>query len=141
VSAGGGNGAPVGHRAVKGPASESVAPLPAQSVMSVPAAVPTEDDAHVAEVAVAVLVGRVAMLHRAGGGGLMECLAAVADSRDRRGVRHSLSTILGLCTAAVLSGCVSLVEITDWVTHGDQDLLGALVLTATLREKNRVSVR
>jgi len=109
--------------------------------MSVPAAVPTEDDAHVAEVAVAVLVGRVAMLHRAGGGGLMECLAAVADSRDRRGVRHSLSTILGLCTAAVLSGCVSLVEITDWVTHGDQDLLGALVLTATLREKNRVSVR
>jgi predicted transposase YbfD/YdcC len=31
-----------------------------------------------------------------------------------------------LCTAAVLCGCVSLVEITDWVTHAEQELLGAL---------------
>jgi len=88
--------------------------------------VPTEDDAHAAEAAVAVLVGRVAMLHRAGGGGLLECFAGVADPRSTRGIRHALSTILGLCTAAVLSGCVTLVEITDWVTHADQELLGAL---------------
>ena len=87
---------------------------------------PTEDDAHAAEAAVAVLVGRVAMLHRAGGGGLLECFAGVADPRSTRGIRHALSTILGLCTAAVLSGCVTLVEITDWVTHADQELLGTL---------------
>ncbi len=83
----------------------------------------TEDDA---SAAVAVLVGRVGVLHRAGGGGLLECFAGVADPRDKRGVRHGLPTILGLCTAAVLSGCVSLVEITDWVSHADQELLGAL---------------
>ena len=98
--------------------------MPTQSVTCV--AVPTEDDAHAAEAAVAVLVGRVAMLHRAGGGGLLECFAGVADPRSTRGIRHALSTILGLCTAAVLSGCVTLVEITDWVTHADQELLGAL---------------
>jgi len=85
--------------------------------------VPTEDDAHAA---VAVLVGRVALLHRGGGGSLLECFAAVPDPRAKRGIRHALSTILGLCTAAVLSGCVSLVEITDWVTHADQELLGTL---------------
>ena len=84
---------------------------------------PTEDDAHAA---VAVLVGRVALLHRGGGGSLLECFAAVPDPRAKRGIRHALSTILGLCTAAVLSGCVSLVEITDWVTHADQELLGTL---------------
>jgi len=91
--------------------------------MSVSAAMATEDDA---SAAVAVLVGRVGVLHRAGGGGLLECFAGVADPRDKRGVRHGLPTILGLCTAAVLSGCVSLVEITDWVSHADQELLGAL---------------
>ncbi|MDQ3153867.1 MAG: ISAs1 family transposase [Actinomycetota bacterium] len=37
-----------------------------------------------------------------------------------------MPTILGLCTAAVLSGCVSLVEITDWVTHADQELLAGV---------------
>ncbi len=41
----------------------------------------------------------------------MEGFAAVIDPRGKRGVRHSLPTILGLCTAAVLSGCVRLVEI------------------------------
>ncbi|MDQ4032259.1 MAG: ISAs1 family transposase [Actinomycetota bacterium] len=94
--------------------------------MSVSVAMPTEDDACVAEAAVAVLAGRAGLLHRGGGGGLLECFAGVADPRDRRGVRHSLARILGLCTAAVGSGCVSLVEITDWVTHADPDLLSAL---------------
>ncbi|MEJ7744365.1 MAG: hypothetical protein WKF73_18590 [Nocardioidaceae bacterium] len=31
-----------------------------------------------------------------------------------------------MCTAAVASGCVSLVEITDWVTHADQELLAGV---------------
>jgi predicted transposase YbfD/YdcC len=90
--------------------------------MPVPAAQDTEG---VTE-AVAVLAGRAAMLDRTGGGSLLEGFAAVEDPRSKRGVRHALPTILGLCTAAVLSGCVTLVEITDWVTHADQDLLGAL---------------
>jgi hypothetical protein len=90
--------------------------------MCVPAAQCTQG----AEVAVAVLADRAALVHRAGGGGLLAGFAAIADPRRTRGVRHSLPTILGLCTAAVLSGCQTLVEITDWVTNADQDLLGAL---------------
>jgi len=92
--------------------------------MALPAVAPTpqQDDA---QAAVAVLVGRAGGL-RAGGESLLECFAGVPDPRSKRGVRHSLPTILGLCTAAVLCGCVSLVEITDWVTHAEQELLGAL---------------
>ena len=91
-----------------------------------PVAVPPKDDASAAEAAVAVLAGRAVLLHRGGGGNLMDCFAGIADPRSTRGTRHALSTILGLCTAAVLSGCVSLVEITDWVSHADQEVLGAL---------------
>jgi predicted transposase YbfD/YdcC len=94
--------------------------------MPVPAAQDTEG---VAET-VAVLAGRAAMVAGPGGGALLEVFAGVADPRSKRGVRHALPTILGLCTAAVLSGCVSLVEITDWVTHADQDLLAALGVRA-----------
>ncbi len=99
--------------------------MPAQSVMALPAVAPTpqQDDA---QAAMAVLAGRAAVLHRGGGESLLDCFAAVPDPRSKRGVRHSLPTILGLCTAAVLSGCVTLVEITDWVTHADQDLLRVL---------------
>lgn len=93
--------------------------------MALPAAAPPDEDAGVAE-AVAVLAGRAVLLHRAGGGSLLDCFAALPDPRSQRGVRHSLPTILGLCTAAMVSGCVSLAEITDWVTHADQELLGAL---------------
>ena len=92
--------------------------------MSLPAVAPTaeQDDA---QAAVAVLVGRAAGL-RADGESLLDCFAGVPDPRSKRGVRHSLPTILGLCTAAVASGCVSLVEITDWVTHAEQDLLAGV---------------
>lgn len=73
-----------------------------------------------------MLVTRAAALHRVSGGSLLECFAAVADPRDRRGVRHGLATMLGLCTAAVLSGCVTLTEITAWITAADQQVLAAL---------------
>jgi len=78
------------------------------------------------EAAVAVLVERAGVLARVGGGGVLECFAAIDDPRCRRGIRHSLPTILGLCLAAVLAGRVSLTEITDWVSGADQELLGAL---------------
>lgn len=78
------------------------------------------------DAAVAVLVGRAGALARASGGNLTDCFAAVPDPRHRRGIRHSLPTILGLATAAVLSGCVTLTEITCWVTAAPGDLLAAL---------------
>ena len=79
-----------------------------------------------ADTAVAVLVGRAAALHQASGGRLLECFAGVPDPRDRRGIRHTLPTILGLCTAAVLSGAVALTEITTWVAAAPADLLAAM---------------
>jgi len=65
----------------------------------VPAAA-TEDNTQV------VVANRAALLHRAGGGGLWDCFAGVADPRSKRGVRQGLATILGLCTAAVPAECV-----------------------------------
>ncbi len=94
--------------------------------MPAPAAVSTTDDAPEVAAAIAVLAERAALLHRGGGASLLDCFAAIPDPRSKRGVRHGLPTILGLCTAAVASGCVSLVEITDWVTHADQELLAGV---------------
>jgi predicted transposase YbfD/YdcC len=79
-----------------------------------------------ADAAVAVLVGRAGALHRAGGGSLLECFAGVPDPRDVRGIRHALPTILGLCTAAALSGAVTLTQITDWVSAAPAELLTAM---------------
>lgn len=77
---------------------------------------------------VAALVTVAAGVREATGAGLLECFAAVPDPRDRRGRRHSLSSILGLCTAAVLAGEVDLVGITAWVAAAPQDLLAAMGL-------------
>lgn len=96
--------------------------MPAESVM--PGGV--ELSAPESEVAIAALFDRL------GAGGvedadrLVECFAGVSDPRSRRGVRHSIETILALCAAASLSGCTSTVEITTWVAHAEQDLLVAL---------------
>lgn len=73
-----------------------------------------------------VLVNAAVALHRASGGSVVECFAGIADPRDPRGVRYSLPTILGLCTAAVLAGQVDLVGICDWISHAGQEVLAAL---------------
>jgi hypothetical protein len=79
--------------------------------------------------AVEVLVGQAGvldtMLAGAGADGLLECFAAIDDPRDRRGVRHSLASILGLCTAAVTSGQLLLDDITAWITAADPQVLAA----------------
>jgi predicted transposase YbfD/YdcC len=72
------------------------------------------------------LVAAAARLARVGAASLVECFAAVPDPRDPRGVRHSVASILGLCTAAALAGQVELVDITAWVAAAPADLLAAL---------------
>jgi predicted transposase YbfD/YdcC len=94
-------------------------PVPARRLMPVPAVPP-------AEAAVAVLIGRAAALHRASGGDLLECFAAVPDPRRRRGIRHPLPVILGLAVAAVLAGCVTLADITARISCAPPELLAAL---------------
>jgi predicted transposase YbfD/YdcC len=94
--------------------------LRVQSVM--PASLPVSP----AEAAAAVLAGRAAALHRACDGDLAGCFAAVPDPRRRRGIRHPLPVILGLAAAAVLAGCVTLADITAWISSAPPELLGAL---------------
>lgn len=77
---------------------------------------------------VAALVTVAAGVREATGAGLLACFAAVPDPRDRRGLRHPLASILGLCTAAVAAGEVDLVGITAWVSAAPQDLLAAMGL-------------
>jgi len=95
------------------------APVPARRLMPAPAVPP-------AEAAVAVLIGRAAALHRASGGDLPGCFAAVPDPRRRRGIRHPLPVILGLAVAAVLAGCVTLADITARISCAPPELLAAL---------------
>ena len=80
--------------------------------------------AQATQAAVAVLIERAAVLaDGVGGGSVVDCFAAVADPRRPRGTRHSLATILGLCTAAVLAGQVTMADITDWIGAADQSVL------------------
>jgi predicted transposase YbfD/YdcC len=72
----------------------------------------------------AVVASRAAGLGQAGAS-MLEVFAAAPDPRDKRGVRHKLPTILTLCAAAALSGCKSVVEVTDWVAGADQQVLAA----------------
>jgi predicted transposase YbfD/YdcC len=66
-----------------------------------------------------------AVLAAAAAGDLLECLAAVPDPRDRRGVRHSLPCILALTAAAMLAGKKQLEDITAWITHASPRVLAA----------------
>ncbi|HEX7599409.1 MAG TPA: transposase family protein [Polyangia bacterium] len=79
----------------------------------------------IAEV-VGVLLTAAGSVAEVSGAGLLECFARVEDPRDRRGVRYSLASILGLCTAAVAAGEITLVEITSWISGCSQELLAAV---------------
>lgn len=90
--------------------------MPAQSGMRVPAA---------AADALGELAARAASLRAAAGGDLLSCFAAVPDPRDPRGVRHSLASVLAMCTAAVLCGCTSLEDVTAWICAAPRQVLAA----------------
>ena len=93
--------------------------MPAQSCM--PAAPVSAAGAALEE-----LASRAASLHAASGGDLAGCFALVPDPRERRGIRHSLASILAMCTAAVLCGCSSLEDVTAWVSSAGHQTLAAL---------------
>ncbi|MEP7023298.1 MAG: ISAs1 family transposase [Actinomycetota bacterium] len=58
--------------------------------------------------------------------GLREFLAKVADPRARRGVRHSLVSVLLVSVAAVLAGARSFTAIGEWAADAPPEVLGAL---------------
>ncbi|GAA2969519.1 hypothetical protein GCM10010446_63620 [Streptomyces enissocaesilis] len=61
--------------------------------------------------------------------GLLERLAEVPDPRDRRGVRHTLGTVLALTACAVLAGARSLLAVAEWVADAPLELLEQLGAT------------
>lgn len=78
-----------------------------------------------AQAALAELAAHAASLRAASGGKLLDCFAAVPDPRDPRGVRHSLASLLAMCTAAVLCGRTALAEVSAWVLAAPQQVLAA----------------
>lgn len=85
-----------------------------------------EEVASAAEAALAELAEQAVSLLDASGGDLAGCFAMVPDPRDPRGIRHSLASILAMCTAAVLCGCCSLEDVTAWVSCAGQEILAPL---------------
>jgi DDE_Tnp_1-associated/Transposase DDE domain len=57
---------------------------------------------------------------------LLQVLAAVADPRKRRGVRHRLPVILAVSVCAVLAGARSYVAIAEWAADADPATLAEL---------------
>ena len=78
-----------------------------------------------AEEALGELAARAASLQAASGGNLLDCFAVVPDPRDARGIRHSLASVLALCTAAVLCGHTTVEDVTAWIRAAPQQVLAA----------------
>jgi len=57
---------------------------------------------------------------------LLEHLARVPDPRKRRGVRHSLSSVLAAAIAAVLAGAQSFTAIGEWINDAPPPVLACL---------------
>src|ERR1022692_2900715 len=61
--------------------------------------------------------------------GLLGVLARVADPRQRRGMRHRLTGILGLALCAVVAGARSFTAIAEWAADADGQTLRVLGVT------------
>src|SRR6266508_560677 len=70
---------------------------------------------------------------------VLSVLAAVADPRARRGIRHRLETILAVAVCAVLAGARSFVAIAEWAADADTKtreqlgIAGAVPSESTIR--------
>jgi predicted transposase YbfD/YdcC len=62
----------------------------------------------------------------AGHPGLLEHLARVPDPRQRRGIRHSLSSVLAAAIVAVLAGAQSFTAIGEWIADAPPPVLASL---------------
>lgn len=59
-------------------------------------------------------------------GGLLAALQRIADHRKRRGVRHSLASLLAIATAATLAGARSVAAIGEYAADCPQSVLARL---------------
>ncbi len=58
--------------------------------------------------------------------GLLATLGRVPDPRSRRGIRHSLASVLAIAAVAVLAGARSFTAVGEYAAELDQDVLGRL---------------
>jgi hypothetical protein len=70
--------------------------------------------------------GHVERVATQGSGGLLDRLGELADPRDRRGVRHSFVSLLGIAVAAVGSGARSWTEIGEFARELTPEQLARL---------------
>jgi hypothetical protein len=68
----------------------------------------------------------VERLPLAGHGGMFDLLAHMSDWRKRRGIRHSLQSILAVAACAVLAGMKSLAAIAQWAREQNEQTLRPL---------------
>lgn len=64
--------------------------------------------------------------HRVCGTDLLSALSGVPDPRARRGMRHQMTTILGLALCAVLAGARSFTAIGEWAANASPRVLSTL---------------
>ncbi len=93
-----------------------------QGPTAVPVALPADLPAHLA----ATLVADVAGGDAARTSSLVAALAAVPDSRRRRGRRHELTGVLAIGACACLTGASSYVAIGEWAAAQGQAVLDCL---------------
>jgi predicted transposase YbfD/YdcC len=66
-------------------------------------------------------------------------LAGVPDPRDRRGIRHTMASILAIAAAAVVAGARSLTAIGEWAADAPQRVLAALGVRRCRRQDRYVA--
>lgn len=60
------------------------------------------------------------------GVGVLAALGRVPDPCRRRGVQHSITTVLAVAACAVLAGCRSFTAISEWAVNASEQVLAAL---------------
>ena len=58
-----------------------------------------------------------------GEGGLIDEFQKIVDPRKARGIRHSLASVLAMCTCAILSGASAYESIADWISQLSREQL------------------
>jgi len=97
-----------------------VYPLIRRAVERLCGVLPCASSAERKEVAAMLDVERLPLR---GEGGLFELLGEVADPRKRRGIRHSVATVLALGTCAKLCGARSIEAIAQWAEDLPEETL------------------
>jgi predicted transposase YbfD/YdcC len=69
---------------------------------------------------------------------VLSVLAAVADPRARRGVRHRLAVILALAVCAVLAGARSFTAIAEWAADSDEATRAGLGITGVVPSESTI---